>query len=136
MLLPVSGAIFAHHSVAMFDTETPVMVTGQVVRFELSNPHSFLYVEQDTPEGSIVWAVEGPAPNRLVDSGIGQATFSEGDSVEACGYVLKDDAGVSYSNKSVLVAEVLVLPGGEPRVWSPYGNTLCREGNRYPSLNE
>jgi hypothetical protein len=54
MLLPASGAIFAHHSVAMFDTGTPVTVMGQVVRFELSNPHSFLYVEQDTPEGPIV----------------------------------------------------------------------------------
>jgi hypothetical protein len=136
MLLPVSGVILAHHSVAMFDTETAVTVQGKVVRFELTNPHSFVYVEQETREGPIVWALEGPPPNRLEPSGIGPDSFREGDAVEACGYVLKEDAAASYSNRRVLVAEVLVMPGGEPRLWSPYGNKHCRDGGRYPNLIE
>ena len=126
-----AGTIRAHHSVAMFDTTTAVTIRGALSRIEFANPHSFLYLMQETPEGAIEWAVEGPAPNQLVRMGVERGMFAEGDVIEACGYVLKDDAEVRYAQGRVLVAEVLVMPDGRARLWSPYGNEHCRDRQVY-----
>jgi hypothetical protein len=124
-------AIDAHHSVAMFNTDTPVTIKGTLRRAEMANPHSYLFLEQQTPEGRIEWAVEGPAPNQLERKGIDSNAFAAGDVFEACGYVLRDDASGRYAGQRVLVAEVLMLPDGELRIWSPYGQTLCRDQDAY-----
>lgn len=131
LLVLTATAPDAHHSVTMFDTEAPVTITGTVVRAELINPHSFLYVEQQTAAGTVVWAVEGPSASRLNRERFDRDLVAIGVSVEACGYVLKSDATSGYTREQVLVAEVLVMPDGGARLWSPYGNTLCRERNGY-----
>jgi hypothetical protein len=134
LLLTAARAIDAHHSPTMFDTDTAVTIQGTLLRYELANPHSFLYVEFETVAGRVEWAVEGPGPNQLVRRGIALDAFAPGDVIEACGYALKSDAettGPRYSGKRVLVAEVLVMPDGQARLWSPYGNQHCRDQNKY-----
>lgn len=131
LLMFAAQAPNAHHSVTMFDTETPVTVTGALVGVELINPHSFLYVEQQTEAGTVIWAVEGPSGARLDREQFDRSAVAVGTSVEACGYVLKADAESGYRESRTLVAEVLVMPDGKARLWSPYGNTLCRERNGY-----
>jgi hypothetical protein len=131
LLLIAARAIDAHHSVTMFDTNTAVTISGTLRRVELVSPHSFLYVEQETPQGPIEWAVEGPPPNRLIRMGIQPDAFTPGAAIEACGYVLKEDAGGRYAEQRVLVAEVLVMPDGVARLWSPYGNHHCQDQNVY-----
>ena len=125
-----TSAIFAHHSAVRFDNSTPVTIKGTLRRAEIANPHSMLYVEQVTPDGTAVWAVEGPAPNALVRRGFVDGDFREGDTFEACGYVLRDDVQ-SPDGSRLLLAEVLVMPDGSARLWSPYGNELCREQWNY-----
>jgi hypothetical protein len=125
-----SGAIFAHHSAVRFDNTTPVTIRGTLRRAEIAAPHSMLYVEQATPDGTVVWAVEGPAPNALVRRGFENSDFREGDTFEACGYVLRDDVR-SPDGSRLLLAEVLVMPDGSARVWSPYGNEHCRAQGIY-----
>jgi hypothetical protein len=125
-------AIDAHHSPAMFDTETAVTISGTVVRLERGNPHSYMYLEQETPEGVIEWAVEGPAPNALLRRGTAPDAVAPGDTVEACGYRLKETAQASRNGRpQLLVAEVVLMPDGVARLWSDYGNTRCRDQNRY-----
>jgi hypothetical protein len=125
-----TSAIFAHHSAVRFDNTTPVTIKGTLRRAEIAAPHSLLYVEQVTPDGTIVWAVEGPAPIQLTRRGFASDDFREGDTFEACGYVLRDDVR-SPDGSRLLLAEVLVMPDGSARVWSPYGNELCREPGNY-----
>jgi hypothetical protein len=125
-----SGAIFAHHSAVRFDNTTPVTIKGTLRRAEIAAPHSILYVEQATPDGTVVWAVEGPAPNQLTRRGFVSDDFREGDTIEACGYLLRDDVR-SPDGSRLLLAEVLVMPDGAARLWSPYGNERCRDQGIY-----
>ena len=123
-------AIFAHHSAVRFDNTTPVTIKGTLRRAEIAAPHSLLYVDQVTPDGTVVWAVEGPAPNQLTRRGFASGDFRAGDTFEACGYVLRDDVR-SPDGSRLLLAEVLVMPDGSARVWSPYGNEHCRAQGIY-----
>ena len=45
-LLFMTGSISAHHSTAMYDNEHPVTVTGSVKKFDWTNPHAFIYLEE------------------------------------------------------------------------------------------
>ena len=135
-MLALASAGDAHHSPVSFDRETPVTITGTVVRFEVINPHSFLFVRQQAAEGTVEWAVEGPSQAQLPRRGIDEAAFAPGETVEACGYLLKEGDGTGYAGgraqgARVLLAEVMVMPDGEARLWSPYGNALCREQKGY-----
>lgn len=133
LLLTTAMSIDAHHSAAMFETSQAVTVSGRLLRFDKSNPHSYLYIEQETGHGTVEWAIEGPAPNRLERRGLDDIQIAPGDVIEACGYVLKEAAQQNRSDRArVLVAEVVQMPDGDARLWSDYGNRHCRDTGRYP----
>lgn len=130
-LIPVA-APDAHHSPAMFDTATAVTVRGTVREFSRGLPHSYMYLEQQTPDGIVEWMIEGPAPNGLQRRGTGAETLAPGDTVEACGYELKEPARSERNGRpQLLVAELVLMPDGAARLWSDYGNTHCRDQGRY-----
>lgn len=94
----------AHHSFAMFDRDTEVVVTGDVVRWAFNSPHVAIYIRNNA-DGEI-WAFEGGAPPGLVtdDPPMNGFTFQPGDAVEmvvcplrdgrsggAIGIIIKDD---------------------------------------------
>jgi len=66
----------AHHSFAMFDPSQEVVVEGNVVRWQFSNPHTFMIIEDDDGQ---VWAFEGSAPAALISRGMTGTTFDVGD---------------------------------------------------------
>jgi len=53
----------AHHSFAMFDSSQEIVIEGTVVRWNFSNPHTYMMIED--AEGT-TWAFEGAAPASLV----------------------------------------------------------------------
>ena len=118
----------AHHAPIMYDTSAAVSITGTVVRFEQVAPHSFIIVEQATDSGPVEWAIEGPAPIQLARRRLEDAVRA-GDSIEACGYLLREPR--TENPRTLMVAEVVVMPDGKARIWSPYGNEHCREQKRY-----
>jgi hypothetical protein len=132
LLLLLARATEAHHSTSMFDTSKAVTINGTILRFEPANPHSLMYVELESPEGMVQWAIEGPAPNQFARRGIAAAALTPGATVEACGYVLKDPQ--TRDGKQLLVAEVVVMPNGKALLWSDYGNRHCRDENGYEIL--
>jgi hypothetical protein len=77
----------AHHSTAAeFDPEKPVTFTGTVQKVMWMNPHIYTYVEvaqQGAP--SIVYHVEGSAPNGLFRQGWRQNSLKVGDVVTVSG---------------------------------------------------
>jgi hypothetical protein len=124
-----ADAIEAHHSPIMFDTSTALTIKGTIVRFDLVNPHSYLYIDQETPDGRVErWAVEGPNNLGLERRGVDEELLSAGATIEACGYVLKETAqGPRGIAGRVLLAELVFMPDGEPRLWADYGNHHCRD---------
>lgn len=138
-LLLFAGPLSAHHSVGVFETSTPIWVKGTVVRYNWSNPHSAIIVEQKLDNGRTVrWAMESSVPIRgLVARGFTDDSFKPGDAIQVCGYAPKKVynphlpiAEADSSSKSphwlqgadrIITGRYLLTRDG-PRVnWSTYG---------------
>jgi hypothetical protein len=143
-LVTLTTPFMAHHSLAQFDTTTAVRVKGAIVLFKGMNPHSILFIDQKTANGkSERWALESPGVAMLRRMGLPDEMFKAGDTVEACGYVLKEGLDplrtlstepISLSLKAItpksmtgrlLAPEFLVLPDKQQRPWLDYGFHRC-----------
>jgi len=144
-LLASAGSLVAHHSLAQYDTTTPVKMKGTIVLFEGINPHSLLFVDQKGEDGKTQrWVLEGPGVLQLARMGIQPETFKVGDVIEACGYIPKQGIPsertitttepISLSLKAsrqktmtgrLITPEYLVMPNGKQQPWSDYGHHKC-----------
>ncbi len=81
----------AHHSGAMFDSETELTMRGTVTRFDYVNPHSWLYVNVENEDGSVTeWGFELAAPPRLRMVGVSPNFWRTGDAITLKTHPLKD----------------------------------------------
>ena len=130
-----AGSLPAHHSLAIHDTTKAVRVKGTVVQFHQINPHSFIFLDETTPDGQTRrWAVEGPAVLQLNRRGFAKDVLKPGDVIEVCGYVpmeavmwqIASADGTNTSPAGLLItAEVLVTPDGKQQSWGDYGFHKC-----------
>src|SRR5215471_14892777 len=90
LMLALAGPLAAHHSLSEFDTTTAVRVKGVIVLFDRVNPHSILFVDEQSASGHIQrWAVDGPGALQLTRMGIDKEALKAGDVIEVCGYVTR-----------------------------------------------
>ena len=88
-VLPVS----AHHSHAIFDTETWVTLEGNVLQAQWTFPHAWIYLEVENEEGeSQIWAMEGANPNSIQITGVNREDILPGDRIRARCHPLRDGA--------------------------------------------
>ena len=132
----VSGEpIAAHHSLANFDTTTPIRLKGTIVRFHEINPHSFLYIEVTGEDGQVRrWAVEGPPIRQIGRMGFATDALKPGTVIGVCCYAPKENTvwqiastapgAVSMAGR-LLDAEMLVLADGKEQSWGDYGVHKC-----------
>ena len=77
----------AHHSFAMFDPAKEMEITGTVVEWQWTSPHTWLYMlvpgSGKEPEK---WSIEGGNPGLMRRDGFAKDSFSPGDKVKV--YVL------------------------------------------------
>lgn len=100
--LIVSGAAFAHHGTAAYDTKTIVTVKGTMTEFRYINPHVQLFFEVKNDKGETEkWQAELTAPNKLSRAGWDKNTLKPGDSITASGYVSKNDPHTMWINKLI-----------------------------------
>ena len=68
----VTASLSAHHAVtAEFDQNKPITFTGTIKVVEWANPHIYTQVEVKEADGkTVVYRVEGAAPNSLVPPGL------------------------------------------------------------------
>jgi hypothetical protein len=85
---------FAHHSFAATYLETEsATIEGQLVQFQLRNPHAYVHVVVKEPDGSTTrWVVEWGSPTQLSGTGVTQNTLKPGDHVIISGNPGRDPA--------------------------------------------
>src|SRR5512137_751145 len=86
----------AHHAVsAEFDRNKPISFTGTVKKVEWMNPHIYAHIEAKDASGkTVVYEVEGGAPNALFRNGWRAETLKAGEVVSVTGTRAKSDASM------------------------------------------
>jgi hypothetical protein len=106
--------VAAHHSTSMYNMDSPVTVTGEVVRFEWTNPHAFIYIEVLDAEGNkildadgkpVMWEVEMMSLNHLRSYGWTRDTVKPGDVISCTG-------GAAKSGEPSMISSYMVLADG------------------------
>jgi hypothetical protein len=92
-ILVFSGAIFAHHGGAGYDTKTVLTLKGVVTDFEFVNPHSQIYFDVKNDKGETEnWGAEITAPSKLARAGWTKHTLKPGDEIIVTGNPAKNAA--------------------------------------------
>jgi len=136
--LAFAGPLQAHHSSAMFDTTTPILLKGVIAEVHFANPHSSIFVDVVGADGQRVrWAVENSGTLAMTrERGFDEKTLQVGDSIEVCGYAPKRpyatteellERGITVPGPwwgkwdRVVTGRLLILKGGPAEDWSHYG---------------
>ena len=90
-LLLAAVPVRAHHSfAAAFDEASPINLQGTVTKVELINPHAWIWLEVEGPDGEVVtWGIEGGPPTNLFRNGITKASLPVGTVIKLFGYQAK-----------------------------------------------
>ncbi|MCI3135188.1 DUF6152 family protein [Phenylobacterium aquaticum] len=87
----VGGAAFAHHSYSMFDRNKTITIEGAVRAWEMTNPHSYLWVTVMRKDGvTEVWGMEGAGVSALQRAGVRKSEVKPGDKVKVNLHPLRD----------------------------------------------
>ena len=96
----------AHHSTAAeFDKGKPITFTGTVKKVQWMNPHIYTLVEVKSPDGGIVYSVEGGPPNALYRQGWRMDSLKIGETVTVSGLRAKNAASMHVGQATITTAD-------------------------------
>lgn len=112
-----SAAAYAHHSFAgTYQEDETVTIEGEIVQFNVRNPHSFINIEVTNVDGEKeLWGGEWGSVTQLSQGGVNRFTLKAGEFIVVDGAPARDTA-----DNRVLVRRV-VRPATdtvEEFVWS------------------
>ena len=104
----------AHHSAAMFDRETEIVLDGTVKEFQYTAPHTWVQVLVSDENGETVeWSIEGAAPNVLLRRGVRPGSLQPGDTVSVRAHPMTDgQPGALIINVTKSDGSVLTFTSG------------------------
>jgi hypothetical protein len=130
-------AAAAHHSPAAFDMTTEVVIEGTVAELAWKNPHVYLMIETEGPDGApLLREVEADGPSYMATGGLTQDMFALGAQVRISaspsrrnperlvrGRTVVFDDGAAYAltadGRDYLVPEATVPAEGLAGNWAP-----------------
>jgi hypothetical protein len=106
LLTAVTAPALSHHSeTAEFNPDTPVKVTGTIVKVEWLNPHVWFYVDVKDEKGNVTtWGFSGAPPGSLMRRGITKDVLKIGSVVNVTGARARDGSN-NASSRSVTFAD-------------------------------
>ena len=103
----------AHHSYAMFDAQTTVVVEGTVSEFEYINPHGWLHILSTDANGNTArWSIEMGGINAMTRSGWQADTVKPGDTIAVEINPMKDGSRGGHYLQATL-SDGRTLGGGD-----------------------
>jgi hypothetical protein len=83
---------WAHHAFAAeFDSSKPLTLKGNVTKWELINPHSWIHLDVVGDDGKVIaWAVETAPPNNLYRLGFTRESLPPGTEIVIEAFQAKD----------------------------------------------
>ena len=84
--------VWAHHAFAAeFDQTRPLKLKGNVTKWEVVNPHSWIHIDVKGEDGTVAnWMIEGGSPNNLYRLGFTKDSLPPGTEIVVEGYQAKD----------------------------------------------
>ena len=113
-LVAAAAPALAHHAVsAEFDRNKPITFTGQVKKVDWMNPHIYTHIETKDANGkTVVYQVEGGAPNALFRNGWRPDTLKIGETVTVTGSRAKSDDSMRVGSATITKADGTRVFGG------------------------
>lgn len=107
--------VVAHHSFAAeFDRDKPVKVTGTITKFDLTNPHSWIYLDVKGADGkTATWGFETASLIAMYRRGFKKDTLKAGMVVTIEGFQAKDGTHTGNGQKLTLPDGKLLILGTE-----------------------
>ena len=119
IVMLLSKVSWSHHSFAAeFDVNRPIEITGQVVKVQWINPHAWIHIKVDTPDGNVIWKIEGGTPNTLFRRGITRHTLPIGTVIVVRGYQVKS-GGFAANGREITLEDGSKLFVGTSGVGAP-----------------
>src|SRR5262245_33364511 len=88
----LSGAAAAHHGSAAYHTDREVTVTGRVLEWRWTQPHTWVLLSTRRPDrGEDRWELEGPPLSWAQQRNWTAATLSAGESVQITVYPARSE---------------------------------------------
>ena len=111
--------LWAHHAFeAEFDQKKPVHLKGKVTGMEWINPHSWIHIDVEGPDGKVTnWMVECGSPNIMLRRGFTKESLQVGTELSVEGYQAKN--GSNRANGSSVTfkdGKRLFVGGSNPDV--------------------
>ncbi len=111
-LLTVTPAKAHHSFAAEFDSNDTIIIEGTVAKVEWTNPHIWIYVDVESPEGAVAhYQCEGGSPNALGRRGWRKDSLKPGDQVNIDGFRAKRDPYTCNARSVTLVDGIRLFAG-------------------------
>jgi len=114
LLCAAALPVEAHHSFAAeFDQTKPIKLQGKVTKMEWINPHSWIHMEVDGPNGEpVAWMIEGGTPNLMLRRGFTVKSLQAGTEIIVEGYLARDGSNKANGNSITFTDGRKLFVGG------------------------